>query len=286
MKTAVITTGGLGTRLLTATKVNPKTMLPLYVKSTDSDLNPFFQPLIEIIFNNLYDCGFRKFCFIVGKKGQYSIKNHLIPDPDFLKLLKSRNNSIDKRFIRMLEKSYKKYSNSKVSWITQSTPMGFGHALLSAKKFVGNDNFLLHAGDAYFPNYDFLKTMINTFKKSNGITGSILLQHKKNVEGYGIAQTTTKNHEHLVINVEEKPKKPKSNLAILPVYLFDKNIFSALKKISHGYNGELQVTDAIKYLLDDEKKFIANNFRSNWFDIGTVHRYYDAISYSYKKSVT
>ena len=234
MKTAVITTGGLGTRLLTVTKVNPKTMLPLYVKSTDSDLNPFLQPLIEIIFNNLYDHGFRKFCFIVGKKGQYSIKNHLIPDPNFLKLLKSRNNPIDKRFIRMLEKSYKKYSNSEISWITQSTPMGFGHALLSAKKFVGDDNFLLHAGDAYFPNYDFLKPMINNFKKSIHASGSILLQYKKNVEGYGLAQIKRKNHENLVIDVKEKPKKPKSNLAILPVYLFNKNIFSALRKISHG----------------------------------------------------
>ena len=52
METAVITTGGLGTRLLTATKVNPKTMLPLYVKSTDNNPNPFLQPLIEIIFSN------------------------------------------------------------------------------------------------------------------------------------------------------------------------------------------------------------------------------------------
>jgi len=285
METAVITTGGLGTRLLTATKVNPKTMLPLYVKSTDNNPNPFLQPLIEIIFSNLYDNGFRKFCFIVGKKGQYSIKNHLIPDPDFLKLLKSRNNPIDKRFIKMLEKSYKKFSNSEISWITQSTPMGFGHALLSAKKFVGNDDFLLHAGDAYFPSYVFLKPMINSFKKSIHASGSLLLQYKKNVEGYGIAQIKRRKYENLVTNVEEKPKKPKSNLAILPVYLFNPNIFSALKKISRGYDGELQVTDAIKFLLDGDKKFIATKFTDNWFDIGTVHRYHEALSNSYKKSI-
>ena len=74
-----------------------------------------------------------------------------------------------------------------VSWISQNTPMGFGHALSSARKFVGKSTFLLHAGDAYFPDYDFLPNLINTHKRNN-VSGTLLLQHKKSLKGYGIAQ--------------------------------------------------------------------------------------------------
>ena len=90
MKTAVITTGGLGTRLLTTTKESPKTMLPLYDKSYDGG-DPMLRPLIELIFNNLYNCGFRKFCIIVGSKTKSSILHHMSIDELFIDLLKKRN---------------------------------------------------------------------------------------------------------------------------------------------------------------------------------------------------
>ena len=73
MKTAVITAAGLGTRLLTFTKVAPKAMLPIYSKPFDSNDEPIMKPLIEHIFDNLYDLGFRKFCFIVNKISNLSI---------------------------------------------------------------------------------------------------------------------------------------------------------------------------------------------------------------------
>ena len=92
MKTAVITTAGLGTRLLTATKANPKTLLPLYDKTFDKTPEPLLKPLIEIIFENLYDNGFRRFCFIVSTKNKKSILNHMVPDSEYIELLKKRNN--------------------------------------------------------------------------------------------------------------------------------------------------------------------------------------------------
>ena len=88
MKTAVITTAGLGTRLLTTTKASPKTLLPLYDRSFDGNTEPLLRPLVEIIFENLYDNGFRKFCFIVGTKNKKSILNHIVPDQEYIKLLK------------------------------------------------------------------------------------------------------------------------------------------------------------------------------------------------------
>ena len=286
METAVITTGGLGTRLLTCTKNNPKTMLPLYKKSIDQNPDPLLRPLIEIIFNNLYDHGFRRFCFIVGEKTKESIINHLMPDIKYLSLLKKRNNDVDKRFIKTLNQLYRKFKNCEISWISQNTPMGFGHALLSSAKFVGRENFLLQAGDSFFPNYDFLQEYITYFQKSKNAYGSLLLQRKRNLSDFGVAKVRRLKNESIVLNVEEKPKKPKGNMAILPIYLFRKEIFEALKETQKGHNNELQVTDAIKTMLKKKRKVIVCNFGNNkWFDIGTPHRYFQALKYSYNTAL-
>lgn len=282
MKTAVITTGGLGTRLLTTTKESPKTMLPLYDKAYDNG-DPMLRPLIELIFHNLYNHGFKKFCIIVGSKTQSSILNHMSVDESFISLLKKRNSFHDKRFIKTLSDLYKKIENCEIHWIKQPTPMGFGHALLSAKKFV-DDDFLLHAGDTYFPNYDFIPQLIKLSKKTQNSSCGLLLQSKKQLKGYGIAEIQKKNNTNIVFNVEEKPKLPKSNLAILPVYTFKPNIFDALKHTKIGYNQELQVTDAIKTLINWNEKIVALKMTKQWFDIGTPHNYFKALTYSYKHS--
>ena len=90
MKTAVITTGGLGTRLFTITKVLPKTMLPLFEKNSADLSSPILRPLIEIIFNDLYDVGFRRFCFIVGEKTKHVIIDHFNKNDAFITLLKKK----------------------------------------------------------------------------------------------------------------------------------------------------------------------------------------------------
>ena len=283
MKTAVITTAGLGTRLLTATKASPKTLLPLYDRSFDRNTEPLLRPLIEIIFENLYDNGFRRFCFIVGTKNRRSILNHMLPDQEYIKLLKKRNNQFDKRFAKALQKFYKKFEKCEIKWISQNLPMGFGHALLASKKFVGDKPFLLHAGDAYFPDYSFLNDFIKSSQYDKKITGTLLFQHKKSLQGFGIAQTKKNMPLDIVFHVAEKPKKPKSNLAILPIYILKPDIFEALEKTSLGYNNELQVTDAISTLLGWNHKITAYNFRNNkWFDIGTARQYFHALNYSFK----
>ena len=285
MKTAVITTAGLGTRLLTVTKASPKTLLPLYDRSFDRNVEPLLRPLIEIIFENLYDNGFRRFCFIVGTKNKKSISNHMVPDQEYIKLLKKRNNQFDKRFVKALQKFYKKFENCEIKWISQNSPMGFGHALLASKKFVGNEPFLLHTGDAYFPDYSFLNDFIKSSQYDKKIIATLLLQYKKSLKGFGIAQTKKSVPLDVVFHVAEKPKKPQSNLVILPIYILKSDIFDALEKTGLGYNNELQVTDAISTLMDWNHKVTAYNFRNNkWFDIGTTRQYFHALNYSFKIS--
>ena len=286
MKTAVITTAGLGTRLLTTTKASPKTLLPLYDRSFDRNTEPLLRPLIEIIFENLYDNGFRRFCFIVGTKNKKSILNHMIPDQEYIKLLKKRNNQFDVRFIKALQKFYKKFEKCEIKWISQNSPMGFGHALLASKKFVGNKPFLLHAGDAYFPDYSFLKDLIKSSQYEKKTTTTLLLQYKKSLKGFGIAQTKKSVPLDIIFHVAEKPKNPQSNLAILPIYILKPDIFKALEKTGLGHNNELQVTDAISTLMNWNHKISAYNFKNNkWFDIGTTKQYYYALKHSFKISI-
>ncbi len=266
--------------MATLTKSYPKTMLPVYTKS-DYDDDILLKPILEVIFNNLYENGFRKFCIIINSNYKSTIKNHFNPDPSFIDLLSKRNKFHDKRFMKTLDKLYKKIGKSEIHWINQDTPMGFGHALLSAKKYVKNDDFLLHAGDTYFPNYALLPKLIDSFKQSPDISGSLLLESRKLLDGYGIAQIEKKNNQNIVIGVEEKPMKPKSKLAILPIYAFKSNIFEALKKTHNGYNKELQVTDAIHTLIRSNEKVVALKTNDKWFDIGTPERYLTALNYSY-----
>ena len=280
MKTAVITAGGLGTRLLTFTKVAPKAILPIYSKTFDYNNEPIMKPLIEHIFDNLYDLGFRKFCFIVNKISKSLIKDHFVTDQKFIKLLENRNSIEDKRFLKIIKTHDKKLKNSEIKWIIQESPSGFGDALSHAKKFVGDETFILHAADAYFPNYLFMKNFISNFDKQKADC-SIIVEKRNKIKGYGIAEFKKKSD--LVIHVEEKPKYPKSNFAILPVYIFKPKIFDALKKTSIGYNGELQVTDGIMTLIKNKNKVIGLKYLKKWFDIGSPKNYFNAINYSYKK---
>ena len=281
MKTAVITTGGMGTRIATITKSLPKTMLPVYTKS-NNDRDYLLKPIIEVIFENLYDCGFRKFCIIVNTPYKLTIKNHMVKDTSFLEFLSKRSHYHDKRFMSTMSKLYKKIEKCEIHWVNQKTPMGFGHALLSAKKFVKNDDFLLHAGDTYFPNYSFLPKLVDLFEKNSDVSCSLLLESKKLLKWYGIAEVAKRNNQNVVLGVEEKPRKPKSNLVILPVYAFKSGIFNALEKTSVGYNKELQVTDGIETLIQKGEKVVALKMKDKWFDIGSPQRYMDALQYSYK----
>ena len=127
--------------------------------------------------------------------------------------------------------------------------------------------------------------MIKTHFKNHNCKATILLQQMKNLKGLGIAQCNKKQNQLNVIDVEEKPKKPKSNLAILPMYIFESEIFKALKNTKNGYNNELQVTDAIKTLLNKNHLIQGYKYTQRWYDIGSPENYLNALNYSYQKAI-
>ncbi|MCV0411881.1 sugar phosphate nucleotidyltransferase [Nitrosarchaeum sp.] len=277
INTAVIPAAGFGTRLLTLTKESPKEMVPLFYKS-NSEIT--VTPLIERIFLQLFDAGIRNFCFIVGKKKR-AIEDHFTIDNEYSKLIKKNN----KNFKQVLKNFSKKIEQSNIVWINQNNPNGFGSAVLHAKEFVGNKPFLVHAGDAFVrSNEKHIKQIIDAHKKYESIA-TLYVREIKNPKLYGVAEAAKINKElYSIQRVEEKPKQPKSNFALMPIYAFTPIIFEALSKTKPGLRNELQLTDAIQKLIDWKYLVRAIKFKNadDCIDIGTPENYFRALTVSFK----
>jgi len=277
--TAVIPVAGLGTRLLTLTKNNPKEMVPIFAKSFNEIT---LRPLIEQIFLQLYDSGIRNFFFIVGKNKR-SIEDHFTPEINYQGLKKKDQNYID-----LLKDFYDKIEKSNIVWINQNSPRGFGAAVLNAKEVVGSKSFIVHAGDAFVRNNNkHIKKLIKTFEKNKPEIIFYVKEIKK-PKTYGIVKIKKINsHNFKILNIEEKPKKPKSNLAVMPIYIFKPSIFNVLLKTKPGVGKEIQLTDAIQKMIKDKKNVEAIKFlgKNDCIDIGTPENYYLATCISYKDSI-
>lgn len=277
--TAVIPVAGLGTRLLTLTKNNPKEMVPIFAKSFNEIT---LRPLIEQIFLQLYDSGIRNFFFIVGKNKR-SIEDHFTPEINYQGLKKK-----DQNYINLLKDFYDKIEKSNIIWINQNSPRGFGAAVLNAKRVVGSKSFIVHAGDAFVRNNsNHIEKLIKTFEKNKPEIIFYVKEIKK-PKSYGIVKINKINsHNFKVLDIEEKPKKPKSNLAVMPIYIFKPSIFDVLLKTKPGVGKEIQLTDAIQKMIKNKKNVEAIKFlgKNDCIDIGTPENYYLATCISYKDSI-
>ena len=280
---AVIPAAGTGTRLLPTTKEQPKELLPVFSKSVHG--NRLVKPILQLIFEQLFDYGIREFYFI-GGRNKRMIEDHFSVDYNFIDKLNREDKS---SYAEEMSDFYDKLSSSHISWINQSIPKGFGHAVLLAKSLVGNEPFLVHAGDTLILSrtrryiYDLIKThdclqSLSTF----------LVCPVEEPERYGVI--TGRQNRKGIIYVEsiiEKPSRPKSNLAIMPVYVFDHLIFSALENTAPGLNNEIQLTDGISKLLASNKnKVIAVKMNNTdlFADVGNPETYWHALKITYKQT--
>jgi len=253
--TAIIPVAGLGTRMLPITKEQPKEMLPVPLKSPKYGL--IFVPFVHIIFENLYDAGIRRFIFIVGR-GKRSIENYFTPDWNYLEYLESKGK---KREANILRDFYNKIQDSQLIWVNQPEPQGFGDAVYRGSLLIGNKPFLVHAGDITLVNIcgkapQYLKILIKAYSEHEFDT-LILVRRVEDPRHYGIVlverqEVKTSYNLYKVERVIEKPKTPVSNLAIAAVYIFKPVIQKALEKLETelNSNGEIELTDAIQYLID------------------------------------
>ena len=266
---AVITCGGFGNRLLPFTKELPKEMAPVFYKAENS-LHTF--PLIQLIFENLYNFGVREFCFVTGKTKR-AIEDHFTPE------FSANNNGF-------MDSFYKKLQNSNISWVTQNSPNGFGDAVKYAESFVGTDCFILQAGDvAVIDQKMKLLNKLGELSKNSSLDAVLSIRKVLDPYRHGIVTLEKeKNNLWQVTSAIEKPEKPPTELGIIPIYLFNQNIFEVLEKTQPGKNNEIQLTDAIQKLVELGKNVKAIRVDDEKFwDVGTPEVYWETLTDSHRK---
>ncbi len=153
----------------------------------------------------------------------------------------------------------------KITYIQQEAPLGLAHAVKISQSFLGNEPFVMYLGDNLIK--DGIQSLVKDFV-SEKPDAQILLAHVPNPQQFGVAELDTdgKNVKHL----EEKPLQPKSDLALVGVYMFNHKIFEAVNAIKPSKRGELEITDAIQYLIDKKYKVKPHIISGWWKDTGKL----------------
>jgi len=151
----------------------------------------------------------------------------------------------------------------KVTYIEQAEPLGLAHAVLISEKYLKDDPFVMYLGDNLILGG--VKDLVKEFKRDKP-NAQILLARVPNPNQFGVAELKGGK----VVRLVEKPKKPMSDLALVGVYMFDKNIFKAVKSIKPSARGELEITDAIQYLIDGKFTVHPHMVNGWWKDTGKL----------------
>ena len=278
MTKVVITAAGKGTRLLPFTKEMPKEMMPIFSQTYTK--NKVVLPLLQYIYEQLYSMSFRDYCFVVGREKR-SIEDHFTPHETYLKELTGD-------YKKLITKFYQKLENSHLVWINQNKPLGFGDAVKRAERYVGKEDFIVHAGDVTIlsSKHPILR-LIDTAKRNPDAKAILLCKKIKEYKKYGVPTVKKiSNGLFSVTQVVEKPDKPKSDFGILPLYYFRSDIFSSLKKIKPGKGKEFQLTDAIQDLINKKQKVLAITLNKNEeeIDVGTVDSYRNSQDITFRKA--
>jgi len=250
-------------------------MMPIYIKSSKK-AKPVLKPILHVIFDSAYDMGIRDFCFVVGR-GKRSIEDHFL-------ISENGDQEIGKN--PEMRNYFKKLQNCSLTYVQQPSPKGFGDAVFKAKSFVNNDSFLLHAGDDAILSHknDHLQRLEKAFLKYDA-DAAFLVKRIQDPREYGVVEGIELTKKIFkVINFVEKPKKPKSNLASIGIYLFKPSVFEILKKTKPDKKGEVQLADALKKIIKTGLTTIAIELNSNEkrVDVGTPESYVDCLRESYE----
>ncbi|HEV7721593.1 MAG TPA: UTP--glucose-1-phosphate uridylyltransferase GalU [Iamia sp.] len=260
--TAVIPAAGLGTRFLPATKAQPKEMLPVVDK-----------PAIQYVVEEAVRAGIDDILIITGR-GKRSLEDHF--DRNFeLEYFLGEKGKHDQRdqLVDIAELA-------DIHYVRQGEPLGLGHAISVARKHVGDNPFAVLLGDEWMrEDTPLLEGMIATYERYNRSVIALQEVSPEEISRYGCAKPEpVSDHLVQILDLVEKPDPAvaPSNLAVMGRYVLTPEIFDALARIEPGSGGELQLTDAIALLLQDQAVY-GYIFTEGRYDTGQVLDYLKVI---------
>jgi UTP--glucose-1-phosphate uridylyltransferase len=242
---AVFPAAGLGTRFLPATKAQPKEMLPIVDK-----------PIIQYGVEEALAAGCNQIIMITGR-GKTAIEDHFDVSYELEKILEEKNKTDLLKIVRQISDMIH------VAYVRQKEALGLGHAVLTARELVGNEPFaVLLADDVIDAEVPALKQMMGVFEQTQCSVIATQIVEGEAISAYGVldvkpADGHSGGRLYEVLNMVEKPslEEAPSNLAIIGRYILTPAIFDVLTKTPVGKGGELQLTDALRLLLKQEKVY-------------------------------
>ncbi len=253
---AVIPAAGFGTRLLPATIAQPKEMLPIVDK-----------PTIQFVIEEAVASGIKDILIITGE-GKRAIEDHFDPPEKLVARLKKNGEQ------ELLEEVEKISDLANILYIRQKEQLGLGHAVLCAESFIDDQPFIVMLGDAILRSTidtPCTKQLIDVYNQHQKEVVAVEKIVPEKISRYGIVDPLKKLSEnlYLVNDLVEKPEPDKapSDLAICSRYILKPTIFSLIKKTKPGKKGEIQLTDAMRYLAK-KRKLLAWQIKGKRYDIG------------------
>ncbi len=256
IRKAVFPAAGLGTRFLPATKAQPKEMLPLVDK-----------PLIQYVVEEAVNAGIRNITIVTGR-GKNAIEDHFDVSYELERVLEERGKEDVLAEVRQIS------NMTNVSYVRQKEALGLGHAVLSARDVIGDEPFAVMLGDDIIDSeIPCIKQMMDLFEKLQGSIIATCEVPLDEISSYGVIRGQPmegfSGRVYRVQDVVEKPPADKapSNLAIIGRYILTHEIFSILDKTRSGRGGEIQLTDGIRLLLEQQPVY-AYMFEGVRYDAG------------------
>ncbi len=269
IRKAVIPVAGFGTRLLPATKAQPKEMLPIVDK-----------PAVQYVVEEAVQSGIENLLFVTGR-GKRAIEDYFDYAVELERELEAKNKTELLNIVRNISEMVSIY------YVRQKIAKGLGDAIWHAKGFISNEPFgVLLADDIIDSDVPVLKQMIDVYKEHPGIILAVMEVPMQDTKLYGIIEgKKIADGLYQVKDLVEKPHpmEAPSNIAIVGRYILTPSIFESLETTKPGKNGEVQITDAIKNLAHKEKIY-AYMFKGTRFDVGEKVGYLKAnIAFALKR---
>ncbi|MEX2460918.1 MAG: UTP--glucose-1-phosphate uridylyltransferase GalU [Paenibacillaceae bacterium] len=261
IRKAIIPAAGLGTRFLPATKAQPKEMLPIVDK-----------PAIQYIVEEAINSGIEDIIIVTGRNKR-AIEDHFDKSIELEMLLAEKGNQ------ELLELVQNVSNLVNVHYIRQKQPLGLGHAVLCASRFIGDEPFALLLGDDIIDSDPpCLKQMIDLYDEAKTSVIAAQTVPWEDVSKYGIiSPSNLEGKLQYISDLIEKPDREQapSNMAVIGRYVIEPEIFAILEHCQPGRGGEIQLTDALR-ILNQQKPMIAYMQQGKRYDVGDKLGYIEA----------